>query len=76
MFPNGKRIISCLKFEGGLVLPQYSITNLITISCNIVSPFYGRKHRKVTTVLTCISNWQCVLFQIIPFCQRQRQFLM
>lgn len=23
MFPNGKRVISCLKFEGGLVLPQY-----------------------------------------------------
>lgn len=66
MFPNGKRVISCLKFEGGLVLPQYY--QIITISCNIVSPIYGRKHRKETTVLTCISNWQCVLFQIIPFC--------
>lgn len=67
MFSNGKRVISCLKFEGGLVLPQYYQINYY--SCNIVSSFYGRKHRKVTTVPACISNWQCVLFQIIiPFC--------
>lgn len=73
MFPNGNGSLVVLNSKVDWF--YHSITKLITISCNIVSPFYGRKHRKVTTIApTCISNWQCVLFQIISFCQRQRQF--